>query len=563
MLALTIELLGGNYIATAYNDRERGEWPPHPARLFSALLATWAEGDPESEAGSVELRALRWLELQRAPEILASPTARTSFRTTVPVFVPVNDVGVVAPPDRTRLAEAEAQLAETNDPKARAKLEKAVAKLASQYAAAMAKSIAAPKRFGKSDGEAADKLFERRTKQPRTFPTAVPEHPCVGFVWKDCEVPSELLPGFERLTSRLVRLGHSSSIIRCDLAAESVIESLEARTAAYVPDGEDGDLIIRWVSEGQVDRLRAAFEHHRETEPRVLPAKFVRYREGRSLQHERPVSTTFSDEPIILARVDGPRLPITSSAGLSRQFRRALMSYADQPVPEIISGHLPDGAPSEREHLAVVPLPVVGAPHADGALIGIALVMPRDASNDERLAVMRALGRFEQAHGHGDAPPIALDLGDAGTLRLQRVAWGEDRRSTLRAGTWTRSSTRWASATPVALDRNPGDLHHPDAAKREAAFASARDAIITSIERLGLPRPVEVDVVRSCVLSGTAKPRAYPRFPINPQRAQRVLVHARLVFGRPVRGPILLGAGRYQGLGLCLPVDWDPRGGIR
>ena len=35
---------------------------------------------------------------------------------------------------------------------------------------------------------------------------------------------------------------------------------------------------------------------------------------------------------------------------------------------------------------------------------------------------------------------------------------------------------------------------------------------------------------------------------------QRVLVHATLAFGAPVRGPILLSAGRYFGLGLFRPL---------
>jgi CRISPR-associated protein Csb2 len=32
-------------------------------------------------------------------------------------------------------------------------------------------------------------------------------------------------------------------------------------------------------------------------------------------------------------------------------------------------------------------------------------------------------------------------------------------------------------------------------------------------------------------------------------------VHADIVFAEKVRGPVLLGAGRYTGLGLCLPID--------
>jgi len=66
-------------------------------------------------------------------------------------------------------------------------------------------------------------------------------------------------------------------------------------------------------------------------------------------------------------------------------------------------------------------------------------------------------------------------------------------------------------------------------------------------------------VVRSCVLPGTAKPRSYPRFPAGSHKPQRVLVHVRLVFGQPVRGPLLIGVGRYQGLGLFAPLDEQDR----
>jgi CRISPR-associated protein Csb2 len=135
------------------------------------------------------------------------------------------------------------------------------------------------------------------------------------------------------------------------------------------------------------------------------------------------------------------------------------------------------------------------------------------------------------------------------------VAWGEDARATLQSWSWTRPSRRWASATPVALDRHPGDLHDPDPAARARAFEAARISVVESVQRIGLRPPVEVDVLRSCVLPGTAKPRTYPRFPIDTHKQQRVLVHVRLVFAEPVCGPLLLGAGRYQGMGLCAPVD--------
>jgi CRISPR-associated protein Csb2 len=240
------------------------------------------------------------------------------------------------------------------------------------------------------------------------------------------------------------------------------------------------------------------------------------------------------------------------------------MSFADQPVAEIISGHRPDGATSELPHLAVAPLPVVTGPHADGALIGIGLLLPRGLDDPARAAVMTAIARFEEKHRTEeaeDAPVIPLQLGDAGTLMLRRDVWGEERRTTLQPVTWIGPARRWASATPIALDRNPGDLHDPNPERRQAAFREATAGVIEAVQRIGLPAPIEVDVLRSCVLPGTAKPLHYPRFPIDRQRPQRVLVHVRLVFGEPVEGPVLLGAGRYQGLGLFLPVD--DRGGER
>jgi len=292
-----------------------------------------------------------------------------------------------------------------------------------------------------------------------------------------------------------------------------------------------------------------------------MPATFVRYREGRKLTSPEWERSHFDDEWVILARVAGPRLPSTATTGLSRQLRRALISFAEQPVPELLSGRGPGGDASQAAHLAVVPLPFVGSEHADGALLGVALVLPRSVDPAQRRAVMAAVARFEATYASpedgDDAPAIPLDLGSAGVLNLQRVAWGEHKSANLRSTTWSRASRTWTTATPVALDRHPGDLHDDDHAKRQAAFEAARADVIEAVRRIGLPSPVAVEVFRSCLLPGSAKPRTFPRFPSDSSRPQRVLVHVNLRFAVPVRGPILMGAGRYQGLGLFRPVDDD------
>ena len=57
------------------DEREELEWPPSPARVHQALMSAALTGLPagksESMAGDA-LEALRWLERQPPPEIVAS-----------------------------------------------------------------------------------------------------------------------------------------------------------------------------------------------------------------------------------------------------------------------------------------------------------------------------------------------------------------------------------------------------------------------------------------------------------------------------------------------------------
>lgn len=557
MFAIIIELLSGRYVATAYNDRDSAEWPPHPARLFSALVATWGGGDPLGEAGVGERAALEWLEQLPAPDVLADAIEHAGLRKVVPVFVPVNDTSQVAEIDRSKLDTAEAALTAVTDAKTRAKAAKDVDKLRAKLAADTAKAIAPPAKFGKDARAGLEVLPEYRGKQPRTFPTATPATPRYAFVWRDAAPSDDTVVAIQRLLRQLVRIGHSSSQVRAALASDAELAELREQVKLYRPDDQDGELVLRWVAPGQLVRLCRAYDQHRETEPRVLPAQFIRYTSRSASELRALAHSIFTADFVTFARVDGPRLPITSVAGVARQFRRALMAHADEPIHAMLSGHRPDGSASEDLHAAVVPLPVVVGPYPDGALIGIALVLPRTCEEEARRAVLRAIGKYEQAYRDDvtdDTPKIKLNLGDAGALWLRRIAW-LDEGGTLNPRTWTRPSYRWATATPIALDRNPGDLHDPDPERRRAAYEAACATVIDATQRIGLPRPVEVDVLRSCVLPGTAKPRLYPRYPSHRDRTQRVLVHARLGFGEPIRGPVLIGAGRYHGLGLCLPVD--------
>ena len=69
MLAIEVTFLTGRYVATSYSDRRRAEWPPHPARLFSALAATHFSDEAPSPG---ERAALEWLQRLDAPELAVS-----------------------------------------------------------------------------------------------------------------------------------------------------------------------------------------------------------------------------------------------------------------------------------------------------------------------------------------------------------------------------------------------------------------------------------------------------------------------------------------------------------
>jgi CRISPR-associated protein Csb2 len=202
----------------------------------------------------------------------------------------------------------------------------------------------------------------------------------------------------------------------------------------------------------------------------------------------------------------------------------------------------------------VIPLPFVGHEHASGSILGLALVLPREATHEERRAVYRAVDKWERRYRQEDedAPVVQLNLGAAGTLGLERVDWGAPLVS-LRAETWCAPARIWYSVTPVALDRNPGDLRSQDPLKVDKALREAADIVARACERIRLPHPKTIEILPAAPWPGASKARHYPPYPSDPARTQRILTHVAIEFDAPVRGPVIIGAGRYLGLGLFRP----------
>ncbi len=564
MFALRIEYLTGRCVATSYNDRSSVEWPPHPARVFYALVSAWAG---EDEPDDVERWALEWLAAQPAPSLCVDMTA--AGRSVVTHYVPVNDTAVLATKFGSleeKLAQAHAAeadsaavLAQPTDAKQRRQGQARLDKARKQIEA-LSRQLEMRKRDDQNDLSRASSdlekravglLPERRGRQPRTFPSRALTESTLHLVWP-VSAPNEVVDALDAVARRVTHVGHSSSLVTCRVTTD-------APEPALVPD-DTGELVFRVPAPGLVQRLVDAHTRHNQIEPRVMPCAFQAYTLP-SLQAAADIAASiFGDDWTVFRQIDGPKLSSTLAADVAGAFRAALMSYADEPIPEVLSGHAADGSPSTRPHAAFVPLPYVGHRHASGALLGIALVLPRDVGDAERRAVLRAVGRWETAARHAmedlevDAPTLRLLLGARGVLELERVVWGTAPQATLRPVNWARPSRQWLSVTPVALDRNPGNLFAADAATSARAFLEASNTISTACERIGLPRPVRVDVLPSVTMPGVSKARDFTAFPADRRKPQRVKVHAVLEFDSPVRGPVLLGAGRFLGLGLFRPV---------
>lgn len=243
----------------------------------------------------------------------------------------------------------------------------------------------------------------------------------------------------------------------------------------------------------------------------------------------------------------GSGLPLSQAESVARALRGALLRFAIDPPPAALSGHEADGRPLDRPHVAFLALPVPGGARAPATIGGAAIVLPREIEEAERRAILLAAARWE-------ASGARLVLGRLGELRLTRAASQEEAQSSC-ASTLTAPSRRWASLTPIALHKNPGNLASRDPAAALRAAREAERTIADACEHIGLPRPIHVHVARQSSFPGIPSAPAFMPYPRHGGGFKRVCVHAELEFEEPVHGPVVLGVGRYFGVGLCTVLD--------
>jgi CRISPR-associated protein Csb2 len=561
LFAIDVELLTGRYVATSYNDRTRGEWPPHPARFFSALVAAL---HAVSEEDAQEREALLWLERQSAPSICCDVTA--AERSVHDVYVPVNDVTIIGDVERplreareallrvaARNAEKrEASRAKKNVEKEEKKLAEILRGQSKMEGPVSATAVAA----------AAALLPSGRTRQVRKFPSVTPSRTTFSFIWSSQPGDAYAL-ALDRLCSRVTRLGHSASLVRCCVASEP-------QAATLVPaEASDFDFVLRVVQPGQVERLEAEFAQHRGVETnRVMPYRPQSYAVvAPQVPRDEIGETVFSDDWIVFDRVGGARLLASRGVDLARAIRRALIEqHGTKTLPPSLSGHDANGAAFAEPHVAFVPLPFSGSEHSDGSIQGVAIVLPRSIPIEERDILLRLIAEWErrsaeerQSSNERVEREVEIEVAAAGlpAVRLCRTQFPG--KASLLPKTWCCPARRWTTATPIALDRNPGNLRSNFERTAHRAMIEAQRSIAESCQRVGLPAPEQVEVSLAPLLQGVQPVRDFQPFPGTRGRITRVRVHAEIEFSQQVRGPLLLGAGRYYGLGLLRPLPEEVR----
>lgn len=544
-LALGIHYLTGYAVATDPTDRQQAEWPPHPARVFMALAAAHFEtGEDPAKAA-----ALRWLEKLPAPALALPHLDPAQQREVVTVYVPVNDK---AGPSAATLQSAPSLT---------------------------------------------------RSKQPRTFPRIWVGDEPVYLIWPEADGREDHRQALASLCAKVTRLGHSSSLVQMWVADRG-----EAGEATYVPEDVTGTIRLRQVSEGCLAYLAKRFNREQidafaALDATIRTSKGKAQREAKAQFEQRfgikwksslsppisqrptislskgyaratsqttapPASSHFDPNLLILSKLDGPALGLETTLQLTRALRGTVMGQCpQQPPPEWLSGHTPEGQPSEQTHLAILPLPFVSREHADGHVMGLALAFPRQVAPEERGQALAGLLTDES----GLPAEVRLKLGRVGEWTLEREQRPRPPLA-LQAESWTRASHIWASVTPVVLDRFPKTDRRKECAGWNEEVAQI---VATSCQQIDLPRPVAVEVGttswhigapravskrrplrgdngdRATAPLGSGFPMLHPKA----SRPPRPQVHVRLHFAEPVEGPVLLGAGRYLGYGLCKPLS--------
>lgn len=500
-LVLTIRLHDTRYHGAT-------EWPPAPARVFQALVAGVARGN---SIPSTAARAFEWLETL-APPVIAAPKA--SAGSLVELFVPNNDADAVGG-DPARIGDIRTK-----------KLvqpwlmdEDAVLVYAWPVPAANDHTSAA------AVVEAASSLYQLGRG--------------VDMAWAVGETLDD-----DALAARLAE--HRGTLHRPHGSGQGLLCPAPGSLESLVIRHHANAAKIR--SEGTGTKLRVLF-----SQPPKPRFREVAYATAASRAVYELQTTGEHRDGLFPWRLDRAIVLIERLRDAAADRLRDALPELTSVIEQTLIGRKAEAEPTQNgERCRIVPLPSIGHRDVDPAIRRISVEVPPGGLLRARdvLWAFSGLEIHDPRTGVVDSFVLAPTDDRAMLERYEAVERGRDgarRWQTITAAVLPTSARRRRIEPTRMREETKG------ARERENEEALARDAVRAALRHAGV--------------RGTAVAVSVQRTPYHPRgaRAEQFadgsrftkerLWHVDLELSEPIFGPLVIGDGRFLGLGVMAPVD--------
>lgn len=382
---------------------------------------------------------------------------------------------------------------------------------------------AQPRRFVVVAGSASgthQEYVARRGALHRPGVRVAARDPRIVYEWDQTPEP-DTLESIRLRAARVGYLGTSDSPVRLRVATET---PTDPPADVFTPD-PDGETTLNVPRPGDTDLLDRMFDAWRVRGASVARSQFpalahwARYRTPDSLVQE--------DRGRVVAWLHlRPAVSGRRVSAVTALFKEAVLSQHQRIHGEpaaVLHGHGFDGTGYDLgRYLA---LPDVGFPRSRGRIHGLALWLPPGTDEPTRTRARDAAFAVRMLKGPGVEAAVQ-------PREDEPRPWASHPRR------WLGPSCGWATAFPAVHERR-GKVRLAEVARW--------------CMHAGLPEPVAFRRSRSPLAPGGVD--LAPVEVNRPGRPALPYSHVEIRFAEPVAGPVVVGAGRQRGLGLCAPVD--------
>lgn len=361
------------------------------------------------------------------------------------------------------------------------------------------------------------------------FPSYVDDETPLTYVWRVEEAAGvqQHVEVLQSIAYHVHALGRSEDTVACRVRLVAEDEVVGLRGRRWFPskaswEKDSGTCRLRVPVPGSFDSLEQRFEEAQQLVrlgvvrlPSEARHALVTYHRG-GVRKCHLVG--LQDREGHVLRVD-PRDAITIAAMLRHAANETAkkLGFDDDWVRRYICGHVEKG---DSYRVAYLPMPSLGK-YASGDISQVMLVEPSGAREDRFASIVESLRRSND--------PVSSGCGKY-TLWLGGGDW---------EATWRyrKESTVFTSVSPVILSGYD-----------DRSYAKAEKMATKSLAHAGL-----LHLVKNFSLTRTPNWRGShhaSKYAVSDKLTPKSRYHMRLEFSEKVKGPLLVGDGRYRGLGL-------------